>query len=338
LLSTAESKQSTSQARRRSAVPKTFANSREAGAGNPLRKGEGHSRWRRGAALVALLCLFMAWPALGQTLDRIQATKNLRIGFIADQAPFASSESGAAPAGYAIDVCGEVAAEVGRRIPGVKLDYVQTTIAEAFDAVAKGQIDLLCGAISVSLVRRESVDFSEPIFVTGVSALVRSDSPRDLRELSMGVKEISPPRSPELRPFSRGAVGVRDGTTAEVALRAAVLAGGYTIDVLDFPTHTAGLAALEARQIDAYFADRALLAALLTKAGDPSGLIVGTRLFTRELYAIAMKRGDADFRLLVDRALTRFYTSRDFPALLASYFGPDSSELRASILAQSVPE
>lgn len=303
-----------------------------------LRLSSGRRALRGCAVLLGFACLVAAWPAPAQTLDRIQASKSLRIGYIADQAPFTSSESGGSPSGYAIDVCGEVAAEVGRRIPGLKVDYVPTTIIDAFDAVASGRIDLLCGAISASLSRREIVDFSEPIFVTGVSALVRQDSPRDLRELSMGVMEISAPRSPEMRPFSKGAVGVRDGTTAETALRAAVKAGGYTIEVVDFPSHALALQALEARRIDAYFADRALLDALLAKAGKPSELIVGSRLFTRELYAIAMKRGDADFRLLVDRALTRFYANPAFAALLDSYFGADGTELQASILAQSDPE
>src|SRR5512143_1148232 len=83
-------------------------------------------------AIILLVSLAVVSPAPAQTLDRIQATKTLRIGFIDDQAPFASSENGNTPVGYAIEVCGAVAGEVGRRIPGVKAEYIRTTIADAF--------------------------------------------------------------------------------------------------------------------------------------------------------------------------------------------------------------
>jgi len=37
--------------------------------------------------------------------------------------------------------------------------------------------------------------------------------------------------------------------------------------------------------------------------------------------ALAMARGDEDFRLLVDTALSSTYSSAEFPALYAKYFG-----------------
>jgi polar amino acid transport system substrate-binding protein len=295
------------------------------------------SVWLRAAVLLPLVC-WSATPAPAQTLEQIKATGTLTIGYVEDQAPFTSAEGDGAPAGYAIDICAEVTQEVNRHIPGIKVEYVKTTMADAFQAVADGHIDLLCGAVSATLERRETVDFSEPIFVTGVSGLMRRDSPRDLRELFMGVLEISSPRSPELRPFARENVGVRAGTSTEEDLREAVRKGGYQVTIVSFATHESGLAALEARQIDGYFADRALLDALLMKAARPSELIVGTRLFTREHYALAMRRGDADFRLLVDRALTRFYAEPAFTALLARYFGGDVDGLKSSIVAEAIPE
>jgi polar amino acid transport system substrate-binding protein len=288
-------------------------------------------------ALALACCAALSGIASAQTLDRIAATKTVRIGFIADQAPFASKAANGAPVGYAIEICNRVVDEIGRRVPGLKPEYVQTALPDAFEAVAGGQIDLLCGAVTTTLGRRELVDFSEPIFVTGASALLRRDAPRDLREFFLSERRISPPRSPELRPFAISGVGVRSGTTTEEALRAAVLREGYKIAVVGFPTHLDGLAALETREIDAYFADRALLIGLLEKARDPAGLLVGTRLLTREPYGIALPRGDAELRLLVDKALTNFYATSEFPVLLSEYFGEAASAMQAQILALSVP-
>jgi ABC-type amino acid transport substrate-binding protein len=283
------------------------------------------------------LCLPPA-AARAQTLDRIAATRTIHIGFVPDQAPFAIVNEGAPPTGYAIDLCNRVVDKIRETVSGIAVNYVETSLVDAFDAVASGQIDLLCGAITIRLGRREKVDFSEPIFITGVSGLLRKDSPRDLRELFLGERTISPPRSPEMRPFSTSHVGVRSETTTEAALRRAIKEGGYGATVTDFATHEEGLAALEDRQIDAYFADHALLAALQARARHPGQLILGTRLLTQDVYGIAMKRGDADLRLLVDRVLSAFYATPDFAALLGTYFGPQATNLQSQIKAMSVPE
>jgi polar amino acid transport system substrate-binding protein len=127
-------------------------------------------------------------------------------------------------------------------------------------------------------------------------------------------------------------------TTTETALRKAISEGAYQTTVVAFPTHADALEALESRQIDAYLADRVLLVDLLGKAHDPSQLFVASKLFTREAYGIALRRGDADLRLLVDHALSKFYRTDAFANLLSSYFGSEAPAMRTEILAQSIPE
>jgi len=46
-----------------------------------------------------------------------------------------------------------------------------------------------------------------------------------------------------------------------------------------------------------------------------------TRHYTYEPLALALARNDDDFRLVVDRALTRFYASPKFGETYASVFG-----------------
>jgi ABC-type amino acid transport substrate-binding protein len=211
-------------------------------------------------------------------------------------------------------------------------------MADAFNALSERRIDLLCGAITINLSRRTLVDFSQPIFLTGASALLRTDSPRDLRELFLGERTISPPRSPQLRPFSISVVGARSGTTTEETLRRAIRDGEYETTVVDYDSHTEGLAALESRKIDAYFADRALLFSLSQQADDASDLVIGDRLLTHEAYGIAVRRDDPDFRLRVDRALSKFYRTDEFAKLLQTYFGNEAATIKADILARAIPD
>jgi ABC-type amino acid transport substrate-binding protein len=273
-----------------------------------------------------------------QTLQLLAQNKTVRLGFISDQAPFSAASTNGAPTGYAVDLCALTVRALEARVGKLATTFVELGTSDSLQAIADGRVDLLCGAVSQTLGRRESVDFSEPIFVTGASAVVRRSAPRILRELVLGDREISPPRSLEMTPFAAIRVGVREGTTTQTLLRQAVTAGGYRASVEGFATHADGWAALESGAIDAYFADRVLLASLLAAAGSPGAVTLGPRLLTREIYAIAMRRGDADLRLIVDRALTKFYGSPDFAALLQRYFPADAADAQSQISALATPE
>ena len=50
-------------------------------------------------------------------------------------------------------------------------------------------------------------------------------------------------------------------------------------------------------------------------------LVILDRLFTHEPLALALARGDEDFRLLVDRSLSQLYASDGFGELYTRWFG-----------------
>ncbi|WP_431320007.1 amino acid ABC transporter substrate-binding protein [Rhizobium sp. YTU87027] len=281
------------------------------------------------------LCL-SAFAAGAATLDSITQRMSLRIGYIADEAPFSSNKPGAAPTGYAIDLCGKIADEIAHQFPQLKREYIEMTLANGFDAVKNGQVDLLCGAITVNLKRREIVDFSQPIFLTGATALLRKDSPNYLQTLFVEKPAV---RAVSEHVASTRVIGVRASTTTGTTLREALATQVSKTKLADFETHEDGLKALEDHKIDAYIADQALLISLAKRAHDPSSLEIGDRLFTHEPYAIALPRDDADFRLLADRALTEFYLSEDFLPLLETYFGAEAAPmLHTQIIMEHVPD
>ena len=273
--------------------------------------------------------------AAAQTLDLIAQKSTIRIGYINDEAPFSFKKKDGGPTGYAVDLCGKIADAVGRKVTNLKRDYVETALADGFDAVKSGQIDLLCGALTINLARRQSVDFSQPIFLTGASALLRKDSPDYLMVLFL---DKQPTRASAKQAPTTSTIGVRSDTTTSATLREALGSDVPKTRIADFATHQDGLVALESHKIDAYFADRALLFDLASHAHNPSALAIGNRLFTHEPYGIALRQDDSAFRLLVDQALTDLYQSDDFPKLLATYFGDEGQILRREILMQSIPQ
>ncbi|MDX1402856.1 MAG: transporter substrate-binding domain-containing protein, partial [Kiloniellales bacterium] len=91
--------------------------------------------------------------------------------------------------------------------------------------------------------------------------------------------------------------------------------------VVDVSDHGDGLRKLEAGEISAYFADSAILLYLAANSQMPEKLRLSDRHFTNEPYALALQRGDSDFRLLVDRTLVRLFRSGQIGQVFRNAFG-----------------
>jgi len=82
------------------------------------------------------------------------------------------------------------------------------------------------------------------------------------------------------------------------------------------------------RSANVFFGDRVILLEAAKASPSAGELIVLDRRFTTEPVALALQRGDEDFRLLVDRTLSRLFESADFRYVYAKWFGePDADSL-----------
>jgi ABC-type amino acid transport substrate-binding protein len=270
-------------------------------------------------------------PARAGVLDRVRETGKLRLGYETDARPFSYQESGKA-AGYSAALCQRVAdalkAELG--LGQLSIEQVQVGTEDRFSAVQGGKIDLLCGASTATLDRRKRVDFSIPIFPSGISALLRSDAPERLKAVLDGRE---PPYTPRWRAslnevLEKRVVSAQVGTTAEAWLTERRATLGVNAEVAGVNSTEEGLAAVLARRSDVLFGDRAILLDAAARSASPKDLAVLGNQYTYEPIALAVPRGDEDFRLLVDRTLSRLYRSGEIENLYASSFGkPDANAL-----------
>jgi ABC-type amino acid transport substrate-binding protein len=259
-----------------------------------------------------------------ETLDRIRDSGAIRIGYRADAPPFSSSTDGGEPRGYSIDICKKVveALRASLRRPDLATEYVLVTAADRFDMIEAGAVDLLCEPTTVTMGRRERVDFSLLTFISGAGLAVRAD----------GTRRMLGPGGPRV-------IGVLTGTTTERQLRTFLDERGLDNPVVPADTHEIGLSMLLDRQIDGYFADRELLLRLAAnRAGPP--LLVSGQYLSVEPYALAMPRGADKFRLAVDREIARLYRSGEIERIFAWWFpGAEASEiLRTLYFLQAIPE
>jgi ABC-type amino acid transport substrate-binding protein len=267
-----------------------------------------------------------ATPVAGiGALDRIGQDKTIRIAYREDAAPFSYKDKGGDPAGYMIDLCREVAKKLADQLHLAPLNvaYVPVTAADRFAMIQQHKADLLCEATSATLSRRQLVDFSIPTFVDGASLMIRQDGPHNLKALA-GEK-----------------VGVLSGTTTEGSLRTSLQKAGINADIISVKTHGEGLAMLDDAKITAYFADKSVLESLIKDSKAPDKLMIAQNYLSIEPYALALPRGDDDFRLAIDRALSHIYLSGSIIPIFKKSFGerakPDAI-LQAIYLASALPD
>jgi ABC-type amino acid transport substrate-binding protein len=273
------------------------------------------------AVAVALSCS----GATAGVLDRAHDTGTLRLGYRADTPPFSHADSAGLPAGYSIELCKIVVeaakAATGRADLGIEWRLVGTE--DRFDALAKGDIDLLCSADTITLGRREQVGFSAPTFVAGASLLYRADGPSTFGELA-GKK-----------------VGVRASTTTEEQLRKGLAEGGIAAEVVPVQSHEEGVRRLAADELAAYFGDGPILLFQLLQSPDREQLRLSELTLSAEVYGLALPRDDDAFRLVVDRALASLYRSGEIERVLEASFGAKvrpSDLLRALYILNGLPQ
>jgi len=282
---------------------------------------------RRGLlATVAALVTFVGFTntTSAATLDRIRQSGHIKLGYLTDARPFTYNTEAGSADGYAIALCNRIAAAVKQQLGGGPLtqDWVPVPPESRFREVQQGGIDVLCTPTAATISRRQDVSFSIATFPAGVRAVLRADATPALRD---ALTQTTAPHvvwrgSPAAKLLSGTSVAVVKGTTTETWLASRLASfeiGAKTVRVPDYRT---GLQQLLDRKVDIFFGERTVVLGAIDSA-TAKELVVLDRLFTREPVALALARGDEDFRLLIDRTLNRLYSSGEFRQLYAKWFG-----------------
>jgi ABC-type amino acid transport substrate-binding protein len=285
----------------------------------------------RGLATSTAVVLLLAAPSLAaaqeDTLTKLKRTSAITIGYTETSAPFSSMGPGGTPQGYSIDLCLRIAESIKKDLSLSQLDvkWAKVTVENRIAAVANGAVDIECGTTTKTLSRMAQVDFTLLTFLDGGSLLVTTAS---------GIVKLTD------LPGKR--VAVIPGTTTEPAIRNIVRKLSLqNVTLLSVKDHAEGLAALDAGKIDAYASDRTLLVGLLAGSKDRAKLKVIEDFISYEPYGFMIRRGDANFQLAVNRALTRLYRSAEVVPIYEKWFGPfpeGGSLIAALYVLNSVPE
>jgi glutamate/aspartate transport system substrate-binding protein len=280
------------------------------------------------ATLAAVLIAAPVVADTSATLDKINGSGEILLGYREAAPPFSSVHAATGiPAGYSIDLCLKIAdairAKLGR--PDLTVRYVPVTAENRFQKVVDGSIDLECGTSTITLARQEVVDFTNMIFITGGALLVPA------KATTKGMADLAGKK-----------IGVIEGTTAEADLRAGRTTGTLNVKLETYGDYDEALKALEKGKIAAIASDQLILIGLARGSADPAKFALATELFSYEPYGIALRRNDADFRLVANRVLADLYRTGDIQAIYQKWFGDwggrPSALLVAMFALNGIPE
>ncbi|MBV8652926.1 MAG: amino acid ABC transporter substrate-binding protein [Alphaproteobacteria bacterium] len=268
--------------------------------------------WRPAAALLLVGLIVAAMgpglmvTARADTLDKIRASKSIVIGYREASVPFSSLGADGKPVGYSIDLCLRIAAAVKQatNLSELAIKYVAVTAENRMTKLEDGDIDIECGTTSRTISRDARVDFTLLTFVTGTELLVHVGSKID-----------------DLSGLEGKKVAVLAGTTTDSVIRSGLQQQMINADVVTVRDHNDGLAALQDGRADAYASDEVILIGLARNAKDVADLRLSGTMYSYEPYAFMVRRNDAEFRLIADRALAQTYRSGDIAAIYDRWFG-----------------
>ena len=242
------------------------------------------------------------------TLTRIAETGTFRIGYVPDAPPLSFVDEDGNVSGYSIDLCRQIASAI-RNDLGIEQLNIEfeplVAMEDRISAVEQGEVDIECGATTVTLSRRERIDFTLMTFITG-SAI-----------LSTKAKAIA-----SIDDLDKKRIAVVAGTTTEDVVRRVNEVNDLRIKVTPVDTHDEGMELLNKGKVDGYASDRAMLIGQVFRNANVANDYTMTRTaLSFEPYAFMISRGDTEFRLAADRALASLFRTARIRRIYQNWFG-----------------
>jgi ABC-type amino acid transport substrate-binding protein len=277
--------------------------------------------------VLTLACVF-AMPAWAQsgTLEKIRKQGSITMGYLDGSAPFSFRDANKRPQGYSVELCRAIASGIRAKLGLDRLEtkWVALTIQNRLDAVKTGRVDIECSTTTWTLGRQADVDFSLITFVDGGSILTRVES-----------------AAGRLSDFNGKRIAVIAGTTTEKVLKETLARRAVQAEVVTVRERDEGLRLLDSRKVEGFASDRMVPIGVVLTSKTKGAFKLLDEDFSVEPYALALPRGDHEYRLAVNRVLARLYRTGDIQKIYEQWLGrlgPPSVLLSATYFIQGLAE
>ena len=222
--------------------------------------------------LMASLLVFSAMLAWGAE-DEAKTAAPLILLTTGEMPPYSyRDEKTGEIIGEEIDIAREAAAKLGR-----PLEVRTAKFPELLPMVSAGKADMAAAEIIITEGRLQTVDFSEPYATEGGMFLYRAGEPM-----------------PTMIRAERMRIAVMESSTYDFYL------SSHGVDSIRFDSYLPAVQALREKRVDAVFYDSCTVRVVSEKF---SGELAMSRLETRDNFGIAVKKGNAELKAVLDEVI-----------------------------------
>lgn len=243
-----------------------------------------------------------------KTLERVQATGELRVGLDASFPPFESLDAEGNVVGFDADLAHTIAAGLG-----AEPVFVNVGFDGLYDALWADRVDVVISGLPYDPRRTQDVNYSQPYFNAGQVLVVRADD----TAFTQGSAGIGmPAESIPMPALSGRVVAVEWGSLADMEARR-LMETSDDMQTLPQPTAQDALSALVAGQADTAIADAVSVYQFIGEHGERVRII---EMLTDEPYVIATRVKSRRLAQAVDDALTDLRETGVLDELIDTWF------------------
>ncbi|QQT70851.1 transporter substrate-binding domain-containing protein [Brevibacterium casei] len=198
--------------------------------------------------------------------------------------------------GFDVDVVDAVAKKLGVEQEIINTSFETITSGAEFN---QNKCDVAAAAITITDERAGVIDFSEPYFAANQAILTKEDNAAKDAAALNGKK-----------------IAAQAGTTG-LDYATENFKDSEVVTYEDLPL---SLEALKTGQVDAVINDNGVL---YDYAANNDGFTVGFDIDTGESYGIAMKKGNAEMKKVVDETITELRDSGEYDKIYKKWFGTE---------------
>jgi len=262
------------------------------------------------AAVIGLCLLAPAprgWTAdeLTGTLKKIKDAGFISVGHRESSIPFSYYDDKNEVVGYSQELVMRVVDAVKKKLnlPNLEVKLIPVTSQNRIPLVQNGTIDIESGSTTNNIERQQQVYFSDTMFIISTRLLVKKDS---------GIKDF-----PDLKGKN---VVVTAGTTSERLIREMNEKNSMGMNIISAKDHGESFLTLQSGRAAAFMLDDALLAGERAKARRPDDWVVVGTPQSKEAYGMMLRKGDDQFKKLVDETIAKTETSGEAAKLYQKWF------------------
>lgn len=248
-----------------------------------------------------------AWTAdeLTGTLKKIKDAGFISVGHRESSVPFSYYDDKNQVVGYSQTLVMMVVDAVKKKLnlPNLEVKLIPVTSQNRIPLIQNGTIDIESGSTTNNVERQQQVSFSDTMFIIGTRLLVKKDS---------GIKDF-----PDLKGKN---VVVTAGTTSERLIREMNEKNSMGMNIISAKDHGESFLTLQSGRAAAFMLDDALLAGERAKARKPDDWVIVGNPQSKEAYGMMMKKGDDQFKKLVDETIAKAETSGEAAKLYQKWF------------------